>query len=82
MFSFQRHPVPLGTTLSCVWGGVCVCVCVCVAAHTGVFGGVCTLGGESRTPGNHWAGLTDEKQKEVSCLRDSKAMDRQAAKTK
>ena len=55
---------------------------MCVAASTGVFGGVRALGGESRTPGNRWAGLTDEEQKEVSCLRDSEAMDRWAAKTK
>ena len=55
---------------------VCGEVCVCVAARTGVFGGVRALGGESRTPGNRWAGLMDEEQKEVSCLRDSEAMDR------
>ena len=58
---------------------------MCVAAHTGVsahvFGGVCALGGESRTPGNLWAGLMDEEQKEISGLRNSEAMDRQAAKT-
>ena len=45
---------------------MCGCPYGCLA-H--MFGGVCVLGGESQTPGNLWAGLTDEERKEISALR-------------
>lgn len=57
-------PCPSGHDCSSVYlGDVCVCgrpIHIC--AH--VFGCACVLVWESQTPGNLWAGLTEEKQKE------------------